>query len=115
MFVASFENSADERLAYLSHRAYSSQWEIPEDVNKKVVDELKRQFGGKVFPQELRLLVWDINEQKTKWAGFLPDGMLWYYRAILIDEITGMVYTTNHGPNADNERHFIKYDPFKNR
>jgi ubiquinone/menaquinone biosynthesis C-methylase UbiE len=62
VFVASFENSADERLAYLGQRAFSSQWEIPGDVNKKVVDELKQQFGGKVFPQELRLLVWDIND-----------------------------------------------------
>jgi ubiquinone/menaquinone biosynthesis C-methylase UbiE len=62
VFVASYDGSADERLAYLSQRAYSSQWEIPEDVNKKVVDELKRQFAGKVFPQELRILLWDIDD-----------------------------------------------------
>jgi len=78
VFVASFENSADERLAYLGQRAYSSQWEIPEDVNKKVVDELKQQFGGKVFPQELRLLVWDINDlenycSSSKLNGFLAQ------------------------------------------
>jgi len=65
VFVASYDNSADERLTYLSQRAYSSQWEIPEDVNKKVMDELKRQFAGKVFPQELRILVWDINDLKV--------------------------------------------------
>lgn len=65
VFVASYDNSTDERLAYLNQRVYSSQWEIPEDVNKKVVDELKRRFAGKVFPQELRILVWDINDLKT--------------------------------------------------
>ncbi|MCD6307432.1 MAG: hypothetical protein J7M24_00395 [Candidatus Latescibacteria bacterium] len=59
-------------------------------------------------------LAWDINEQKTRWAGYLPDGMGWWERAILIDEETGMVYTTNRD-RADSERHFIKYDPFKNR
>lgn len=65
VFVASYYNSADERLTHLSQRAYSSQWEIPEDVNTKVVDELKRQFAGKMFPQELRILVWDIRNLKT--------------------------------------------------
>jgi ubiquinone/menaquinone biosynthesis C-methylase UbiE len=64
-FVAYYNNSADERLAHLSQRAYSSQWEIPERVNKKVVDELKKMFAGKVFPQELCLLIWDINDLKA--------------------------------------------------
>ncbi len=65
VFVASYTNNADERLAYLSQRAYSSQWEIPEAINKKVVDELKSQFAGKVFPQELRILIWDINDLRA--------------------------------------------------
>jgi len=69
VFVGSFESRADERLAYLSQRAYSNQWEIPEEINRKVVDELKRRFGGKVFPQELRLLVWDINDLKAYCKG----------------------------------------------
>lgn len=67
--VSSYYSSADERLEYLSQRAYSLQWEIPEDVNSKVVDELKRQFGGRVFPQELRILVWNISDLKA----FCPD------------------------------------------
>ncbi len=29
---------------------YSSQREIPEDVNKRVVDELKQVFRDKIFP-----------------------------------------------------------------
>lgn len=65
VFVASFETKADETLAYLSERAYSYQWEIPEDVNAKIVDELKSQFAGNVFHQELRLLVWDIENLKA--------------------------------------------------
>lgn len=70
VFAAFFDNSADERLTYLSQRAYSSQWEIPEDVNNKIVDELRRQFGGRVFPQELRVLVWDINDLEAYCSGF---------------------------------------------
>ena len=64
VFVAHFDNNVDEYLSHLRQRAYSSQWEIPEDVNKRVVDELERQFSGKVSPQELRLLLWDINDLK---------------------------------------------------
>lgn len=55
VFVASYCRSADRRLAHMSQRAYSSQWEIREGVNKKVMDELKRQFGGEVLPQKLRV------------------------------------------------------------
>ncbi|MGQ9672274.1 MAG: hypothetical protein ACUVV5_03970 [Candidatus Aminicenantales bacterium] len=59
-------------------------------------------------------LAWDINEQKTLWAGYLPEGMRWWNRAILIDEETGLVYTTNRA-KEDEEIHFLKYDPAKNR
>lgn len=65
VFVATYDSNADERLVYLSQRAYSHQWEISEEVNRKVVDELKRKFGGRMFPQELRLLVWDIDDLRV--------------------------------------------------
>jgi len=65
VFVASFETKADERLTYLSQRAYSHQWKIPESVNKKIVDELRSRFAGKAFPQELYLLIWDIKDLKA--------------------------------------------------
>lgn len=64
VFVASYD-TVDKRLEYLGQRAYSFQWEIPEDVNEKIVDELKSQFAGKVFHQELRLLIWDISNLKA--------------------------------------------------
>jgi hypothetical protein len=59
-------------------------------------------------------LAWDINHQKILWAGYLPEGMAWWNRAIMIDETTGYVYTTNMH-ESDTLRHFIKYDPGKNR
>jgi hypothetical protein len=59
-------------------------------------------------------LAWDIKEQKTLWAGYLPEGMGWWERAILIDENTGMVYTSNRN-TADIQKHMVKYDPLKNR
>jgi ubiquinone/menaquinone biosynthesis C-methylase UbiE len=65
VFVASYSSNADRRLSLLGQRAYSGQWEIPEEVNKKVVDKLKEVFAGKTFPQELRVLVWDVQDLRA--------------------------------------------------
>ncbi len=59
-------------------------------------------------------LAWDIKDQKTLWAGYLPEGMRWWNRAIMIDEETGLVYTSNQSP-ADPGLHLLKYDPARNR
>jgi hypothetical protein len=58
-------------------------------------------------------LAWDINMQRTKWVGYLPSGMGWEDRTMLIDELTGMVYTSNND-SSDTEKHIIRYNPFKN-
>jgi ubiquinone/menaquinone biosynthesis C-methylase UbiE len=65
VFAATFDNSADELVEHLSRRAYSSQWQIPEDINKKAVDEVRQQFGGRVFPTELRVLVWRTDDLRN--------------------------------------------------
>jgi ubiquinone/menaquinone biosynthesis C-methylase UbiE len=62
VFVSSYQTTADERLEYLNRRASSSQWAIPEDVNEKAVDELRRKFTGKRLSQELHVLVWDKDD-----------------------------------------------------
>lgn len=65
VFAATYDNKADDYLIYLSERAFSSQWQIPEDVNEKIVGALKDQFEGKAFSQELRVLVWEIEDLKS--------------------------------------------------
>ena len=65
VFVASYDTKADEALSHLSERAYSYQWRIPEDVNEKIVDELESKFAGKAFSQEIRLLVWNVDDLKA--------------------------------------------------
>ena len=60
-------------------------------------------------------LAWDVNQQRTLWAGYLPKGMGWWERAILIDNVTGNAYTSNRDRESDPELHLIKYDPAKNR
>jgi ubiquinone/menaquinone biosynthesis C-methylase UbiE len=70
LFAATFDNSADELINHLSKRAYSSQWKIPENVNKKAVDDLRKSFGGKTFPTQLRVLVWSIEDIKAYLSTF---------------------------------------------
>jgi ubiquinone/menaquinone biosynthesis C-methylase UbiE len=65
VFAASYNNRADEHLENLAQRAFTSQWQIPEEINRKVVAELKEQFAGKTFSQELRVLIWDINDLES--------------------------------------------------
>ena len=65
VFAAYYDTMADERLEYLSQRAYAYQWEIPEDVNERIVDKLKSQFAGAVFHQELLILTWNISDLKA--------------------------------------------------
>jgi ubiquinone/menaquinone biosynthesis C-methylase UbiE len=65
LFVSSYGVHADNSLTSLEQQSSSSQWEIPEDVNFKIVEELKTKFVGKVFKQELYLLEWDINSLKA--------------------------------------------------
>jgi len=70
--AVSFDNSANELISHLSKRVYSSQWEIPEDVNRKAVDELEKLFSGKTFPAEIRVLVWQIDDLKAYLGTSLP-------------------------------------------
>jgi ubiquinone/menaquinone biosynthesis C-methylase UbiE len=64
VFACSYKMFADDRLANFAQRASSSQWQIPENLNRKVVQELRSQFAGKVFTQQLYVLMWKIDDLK---------------------------------------------------
>jgi hypothetical protein len=59
-------------------------------------------------------LCYDVNNREVRYAGYLPEGMKWSVRTMLVDEETGFVYSTNN-LESDSIVHFIKYDPAKNR
>lgn len=65
VFVCSFDTSSDDHLTNLAQGTSSSQWEIPESVNGKVVRELRGQFAGRVFTQQLYILIWKIDDLKV--------------------------------------------------
>jgi len=64
LHVASYDIFADETLANLQERNRSSNWDIPEDVNLRVLKLLKKDFAGKTFRQELCLSVWQVDSLK---------------------------------------------------
>jgi hypothetical protein len=59
-------------------------------------------------------LCYDIDQKKTRYAGFPPNGIQWNKRAMLVDENSGMVYSTNTS-KSNNDGNFINYDPISNR
>jgi ubiquinone/menaquinone biosynthesis C-methylase UbiE len=65
LFVSSYDTFADDRITNLQQRTSSSQWEIPQHVNLKVAELLRTEFAGKVFKQDLYLLVWEIDPLKS--------------------------------------------------
>lgn len=62
VFVCSYSTSSDDRLANLAQRTFSSQWELPRSVNRKIVKELKGHFTGKTFSQKLYVILWKIDD-----------------------------------------------------
>ena len=64
VFATSYRNDFGEYLEHLSRKAYSRQWEIPEEVNRMVIEELRRRFDGTVSIAKLRVLLWDIDDLK---------------------------------------------------
>jgi ubiquinone/menaquinone biosynthesis C-methylase UbiE len=64
-FVISYPVSADAGLNSLQQRTSSSQWKIPKRLNSRVVEQLKKEFAGKVFRQDLYLQSWEIDSLKA--------------------------------------------------
>jgi hypothetical protein len=59
-------------------------------------------------------MCYDIPNRRIRYTGYLPEGMRWFWRTMLVDEETGFVYSTNNLP-SDTTINFIRYEPIKNR
>lgn len=64
-FVISYDLPADVRLNFLQQGTSSRQWEIPKQLNSEVVEQLKKEFAGKVSRQDLYLQSWEIESLKV--------------------------------------------------
>jgi hypothetical protein len=59
-------------------------------------------------------LAWDIAKRQIIWAGYPPKDITWWWRAMMIDEVTGNVYSS-YIYDPDPNVHMVKYDPTRNR
>ncbi len=62
-FVTSYQISTTESIAFLSERVFSYQWNAPDDLHKKAMEELKRMFAEKkAYTCDVYVHKWDISE-----------------------------------------------------
>jgi len=65
-FVTSYDISISERIALLSEKVFSYQWNVPEDLHEKVMEELRKIFTGKKeYTIDVYVHKLDINEIKN--------------------------------------------------
>ncbi len=57
-------------------------------------------------------LAYDCFNRKVTYAGYPPDGWIWWRRAMLCDLETGKFWTTD---DSDDKHRFISFDPALNR
>ncbi|MBN1293539.1 MAG: hypothetical protein JXB48_16990 [Candidatus Latescibacteria bacterium] len=58
------------------------------------------------------ILCWDTINKKVTYAGCPPNGWEWWQRAMLLDEETGIFWTTCRG---DEKHRFLNFDPELNK
>jgi hypothetical protein len=58
------------------------------------------------------MLCWDCNEKRVRFAGYPPNGWVWWARSMLLDESTGLFW----GMDASEKPYrFLSFDPELNR
>ncbi|MFC1608406.1 hypothetical protein ACFL47_10605, partial [Candidatus Latescibacterota bacterium] len=51
---------------------------------------------------------WDTINKRTRYAGYPPNGWIWWNRGMLLDETTGKFWSFD---SADKQRRFMSFDP----
>jgi hypothetical protein len=54
------------------------------------------------------VLCWDTIEKKVRFAGYPPNGWIWWERAMFLDPSTGKFWTTDF---SDGKNRFMSFDP----
>ncbi len=58
------------------------------------------------------ILAFDVINKKVRYAGYPPNGWIWWQRASLLDEKTGKFWSVDV---SDKENHFLSFDPEFNK
>jgi len=59
--IANYEVSVSKSLAFLERKAHSYQWNVPEEVHIRIMQQLRARSFPDVYPVKVEVLVWDIK------------------------------------------------------
>ena len=59
--VATYEASVNESLAFLERKSYSSQWYVPEEIHRRVMQQLRTRSFPDMSSVKVEILVWNIR------------------------------------------------------
>jgi len=59
--VTTHEVSVGQTLAFLEQKAYSFQWDIPEETHGRVMRQLKTRSFPEAYSEKVEVLVWDVE------------------------------------------------------
>lgn len=59
--VTTYEASVGESLTFLKRKAYSYQWDVPEEIHGRVMQQLKTRSFPDVYSVKVEVLLWDIK------------------------------------------------------
>jgi ubiquinone/menaquinone biosynthesis C-methylase UbiE len=62
-FITKDISNTQRSLGYLNDRVYGMQWNVPDELHERVMNELKREFEGKLeYSNDLYLLRWNMPD-----------------------------------------------------
>jgi len=64
-FITSYETNADHVIDHLKEKAFSYQWNVPDDLHEKTMKEISREFAGMTYINKVYVCKWDIDKIKN--------------------------------------------------
>ena len=59
--VTTYEVSVRESLSFLERKAYSYQWDVPEETHRRVIQQLKTRCFPEAYSVKVEVLIWNIK------------------------------------------------------
>ena len=104
-------------------KGHKGSWLIRYNINKHQIEQITIPLIGNSLPEmdldpdrgkliatgfSGSFLCWDTYHKKITFAGYPPNGWIWWRRASLLDGNTGKFWSTD---DSNEEHNFISFDP----
>ncbi len=96
--------------SYNIHTGESRNWGVPLIVHDLACHTVDTERGIFMATGSYRgmVLSWDINEKRTRYAGYPPNGWIWHPRSMLLDKQTGIFWSND---NSEEPYRFMAFNP----